>query len=136
MKKPRRKKKIAKKKKKPVQYGYGPIPSEEEHMAALDEDLRDAWIKLKEFCLSLGEQRMYNSVKAIMFARKTCYLFVRPKKSYVEVTFFTSRPIDEAFRSTPRTKLKHENVVKLVHADQVEEPMTDWIREAFELSAS
>ncbi|MDQ3213188.1 MAG: DUF5655 domain-containing protein, partial [Acidobacteriota bacterium] len=46
----------------------------------LSEDLRDAWERLREAAAALGEQRIYASHSSIMFSRKSCYVFVRPKK--------------------------------------------------------
>jgi hypothetical protein len=46
----------------------------------LSEDLREAWERLRETAADFSEQRIYASGHAIMFSRKTCYFFVRPKK--------------------------------------------------------
>ena len=45
----------------------------------LPEDLQEAWERLREFGASLGDQRIYASHNSIMFARRSCYFFVRPK---------------------------------------------------------
>ncbi|MBY0317076.1 MAG: hypothetical protein K2Q26_16270 [Bdellovibrionales bacterium] len=88
----------------------------------LEEDLRDAWKKIKKFSLSLGEQRVYASGKAIMFSKKTCFFFVRPKKSYLEVVvFLTDKKQWPTFHKVaPVSKSKYAHTFKLVHADQVE----------------
>jgi hypothetical protein len=101
----------------------------------LDEDLRDAWQKLRDFAAGLGPQRIYASPLSIMFARKVCYFFVRPRKTFLEVWIFLPRKI-KGLRSMhgPTKKVKHCNLCKVVHADQIEEPLTDWIREAFEFA--
>src|SRR5688572_11897521 len=57
----------------------------------LSEDLREAWERLRETAAQLGEQRIYASHKSIMFSRKSCYFFVRPKKSFLEVCVFLGR---------------------------------------------
>src|SRR5262249_60545614 len=62
----------------------------------LSEDLRDAWERLRETAADFGEQRIYAAGHAIMFARKTCYCFVRPKKQYLEVCIFLGRTIDDS----------------------------------------
>ena len=59
----------------------------------LSEDLQDAWERLRETAASFGEQRIYASHKSIMFSRKSCYFFVRPKKSFLEVCVFLGRPL-------------------------------------------
>src|SRR5678815_6144329 len=59
----------------------------------LSEDLREAWQRLRETAVEFGEQRIYASHSSIMFARKTCYFFVRPKRSYLEVIIFLGRTV-------------------------------------------
>src|SRR5688500_17764862 len=77
----------------------------------LDEDLKDAWAKIREFGASLGQQRIYASGRAIMFSRKVCYFFVRPKKKYLETVVFlkeeTSPDIFKSIRSVSKTKYAH-----------------------------
>ncbi len=99
----------------------------------LNEDLLEAWKKLRSYALGLGDQRVYASGKSIMFAKKTCFFFVRPKKSFLELVVFLSdgkkRP---GFRSVTRvSKTKFAHNFKLVHADQVEDELTMAIAEAF-----
>jgi hypothetical protein len=109
--------------------------TEAELVDGLNEDLRDAWEKLRAFAAGLGAQRIYASALSIMFARKVCYIFVRPKKTFLEVWIFLPREI-EGLTSMhgPTKKARYCNLFKLVHADQVEEPLTDWIREAFDFA--
>ena len=109
--------------------------TEAELIDGLDEALRDAWEKLRAFAAGLGAQRIYASALSIMFARKVCYFFVRPKKTFLEVWIFLPREI-EGLRSMhgPTKKARYCNLFKLVHADQVEGPLTDWIREAFDFA--
>src|SRR5580765_6595669 len=57
----------------------------------LSEDLREAWERLRETAASLGDQRIYASHKSIMFSRKSCYCFVRPKRKFLEVCVFLGR---------------------------------------------
>jgi hypothetical protein len=106
--------------------------TEAELIDGLDEDLRDAWQKLRAFAAGLGTQRIYASAQSIMFSKKVCYFFVRPRKTFLEVWIFLPRKI-EGLRSMqgPTKKVKYCNLFKVVHADQIEEPLTDWIREAF-----
>jgi Domain of unknown function (DUF5655) len=59
----------------------------------LSEDLRDAWERLRETAVTFGEQRIYASHKSIMFSRKSCYFFVRPKKSFLELCVFLGRTV-------------------------------------------
>jgi hypothetical protein len=114
---------------------YGTPRPIEELIDRDNEDFADAWAKLREFEESLGEQRIYTSEKAIMFARRICHAFVRPKKSYLELCFFLNRPVKSAdLKVQERSKVKYAHTFRLVHPDQVEEPLTDWLRQAFELS--
>lgn len=105
--------------------------------AHLSEELLDAWKKIKKFSLSLGEQRVYASGKAIMFSKKTCFFFVRPKKSYVEVVvFLPEKRILLGFQSVqPVSKVKFAHTFKLIHADQVEGELTKAIQRAYVESA-
>ena len=100
----------------------------------LSEDLRDAWERLRETAAEFGEQRIYASHKSIMFARKACYFFVRPKKSALEVVFFLGRTLKapQVKRTERPSRAKVAHVVHLTHRDQVEAPITDWLREAYD----
>jgi hypothetical protein len=102
----------------------------------LSEDLRDAWERLRETLAGLGEQRIYASHNSIMFARTACYAFVRPKRKFLEVYFFLGRTVRSApvRRSTASSKVKIAHEARVIHRDQVEPPLTDWLREAYDQS--
>ena len=102
----------------------------------LSEDLRDAWERLRDTAAEFGDQRIYASHNSIMFSRKACYFFVRPKKSFLEVCVFLGRPVraPQVKRSDPSSKTKFANIIQLRHRDEVESPITDWLREAYEYS--
>ena len=101
----------------------------------LSEDLRDAYERLRESAAELGEQRIYASHRSIMFARRACYAFVRPKRSFLELVVFLGRsvraPQIRRAEASSRTKVAH--VIPITHRDQVETPVTDWLREAYHL---
>jgi hypothetical protein len=103
----------------------------------LSEDLRDAWERLREAAAALGEQRIYASHKSIMFSRTSCYAFVRPKKSFLELCIFLGRAVKapQVRRTDPASRTKIVHVIRITHRDQVESPITEWLREAYELSA-
>ena len=105
--------------------------------AELTEDLREAWDRLRETAAQFGEQRIYASHKSIMFARRSCYFFVRPKKSFLEVVFFLGRPLKapQVKRSERPSRSKLAHVIHITHRDQVEAPITDWLREAYDFMA-
>jgi hypothetical protein len=100
----------------------------------LDEDLKDAWIKLRAFGLSLGPQRCYASGRAIMFSKKVCYFFVRPKKKYLEVVIFLkNKKSPQYFKSIrPASKTKQAHTFHLIHADQIEAELVEAIEQAYE----
>jgi hypothetical protein len=102
----------------------------------LPEDLRDAWERLRESAAEFGEQRIYASHKSIMFSRKSCYFFVRPKRKFLEVCMFLGRPLKapQIRRVTATSKTKIAHVFHIRHRDEVEAPITDWLQEAYELS--
>ena len=102
--------------------------------AELSDDLRDAWERLRESAIELGEQRIYASHHSIMFARKACYFFVRPKRKFLEVCIFLDRPVrDPRVNRVERpSRTKVANLIRITHRDEVEAPFTDWLREAYE----
>jgi hypothetical protein len=104
----------------------------------LTSDLRDAWERLRESAVELGEQRIYASHNSIMFSRKACHFFVRPKRAFLELTVFLGRavmaPQIQRVRQSSRTKWTH--VIHIRHRDQVEAPLTDWMREAYDLEGA
>jgi hypothetical protein len=102
----------------------------------LSEDLRDAWDRLRETAASFGEQRIYASHKSIMFSRKSCYFFVRPKRGCLEVCIFLGRAVNapQVRRVDKASKSKIVNLVQIRHRDEVEAPITDWLQEAYRFS--
>ena len=101
----------------------------------LPEDLRDAWERLRESAVEFGDQRIYASHHSIMFARKACYFFVRPKRSSLEVCVFLGRRLNAARvrRVVATSKTKFAHLLQIRHRDEVEPPITDWLREAYGL---
>jgi hypothetical protein len=101
----------------------------------LSEDLRDAWERLRETATEFGGQRIYASHHSIMFARKACYFFVRPQRTRLEVVFWLGREVvaSEIKKAVKSSRLKTAHLVHIVHRDQVEAPLTEWLREAYRL---
>lgn len=102
----------------------------------LPEDLRDAWERIRETAVEFGEQRIYASHHSIMFSRKACYFFVRPKTKYLELCIFlprleTSPRIRKVYESST---VKRAHMLRVVHRDEVEAPITDWMREAYDFA--
>ena len=104
--------------------------------ADLSEDLREAWQRLRETAAEFGGQRIYASLNSIMFSRKACYFFVRPKRNYLEVCFFLGRTLkaSQVRRAMPASKTKTAHLIHVRHRDEVEPPMTDWLQEAYDFS--
>jgi len=102
----------------------------------LSGDLQDAWERLRETAVSFGDQRIYASHKSVMFSRKSCYFFVRPKRKFLEVCVFLGRTLKapQVRRVDRASKSKVVHVIQIRHRDEVEAPITDWLREAYELS--
>ena len=100
----------------------------------LSEDLQDAWERLRETAAEFGEQRIYASHSSIMFSRKSCYFFVRPKKSFLEVCVFLGRPLKapQVRHVNQSSKTKFVHSIRISHRDEVEPPITDWLREAYD----
>jgi hypothetical protein len=101
----------------------------------LSEDLRDAWERLRETAAEFGEQRIYASHHSIMFSRKSCYFFVRPKRKYLEVCIFLGRRVHapQVKRVDEGSKTKQVHTLHITHRDEVETPITGWLREAYDL---
>jgi len=104
----------------------------------LSEDLREAWVRLRETAADFGEQRIYASHNSIMFSRASCYFFVRPKRSFLEVCIFLPRPIKarQVKRAEASSKTKFANLMQVRHRDEVEAPVTEWLEEAYHFSAA
>jgi hypothetical protein len=71
-----------------------------------------------------------------MFSRKSCYFFVRPKRNFLEVCVFLGRTLKapQVRRVDRASKYKIVHVIQIRHRDEVEAPITDWLREAYGLS--
>jgi len=101
----------------------------------LSEELQSAWERLREVAADFGEQRIYASGTAIMFSRDSCYFFVRPRRSFLQVCIFLGRAVKapQVRRVERKSALKLVNIVHIRHRDEVEPPITDWLREAYDL---
>ena len=102
----------------------------------LQEDLQEAWERLRETAVAFGDQRIYASHKSIMFSRKSCYFFVRPKRDFLEVCVFLGRALKspQVRRIDRASKSKIVHFFHIRHRDEVEPPITDWLQEAYAFS--
>ena len=103
----------------------------------LTEDLQEAWQRLRETAASFGDQRIYASHHCIMFSRKACYFFVRPKKQFLEVCVFLGRAVraPQVRRADRTSKTKVAHMIQIRHRDEVEAPITDWLEEAYDFAS-
>ena len=104
----------------------------------LSEDLQDAYARLRDSAVELGEQRIYASHSSIMFARKACHFFVRPKRKHLELVIFLGRAVKAPHikKVIESSKTKRAHIIHITHRDEVEAPITDWMLEAYELQDS
>lgn len=100
----------------------------------LSDELQDAYQRLREAAVEFGEQRVYASGSCIMFSRTSCYFFVRPKRNWLELAVFLNRPLTSPLvtRAEPKSKVKTANLIRITHRDEVEAPLTEWLREAYD----
>jgi hypothetical protein len=100
----------------------------------LSEDLQDAYQRLRESAVEFGEQRIYASGSCIMFSRTSCYFFVRPKRQYLELAVFLPRAIKSprVKRVEPKSSVKTAHIIHVRHRDEVEAPITEWLKEAYD----
>lgn len=101
----------------------------------LAEDLKDAYERLRETAVEFGGQRIYASGTAIMFSRASCYFFVRPRRTHLQLCVFLGRALraPQVRRVERTSSSKLANIIHVRHRDEVEPPITDWLREAYEL---
>jgi hypothetical protein len=61
---------------------------------------------------------------------------VRPKRNFLEVCVFLGRTLKapQVRRADRASKHKIYHIIQIKHRDEVEAPITDWLREAYELS--
>ena len=102
--------------------------------AELSPELQDAWERLRDTAVELGEQRVYASGSCIMFSRTSCYFFVRPKRQYLELAVFLGRALNSPLikRAEQKSKVKTAHIIQVRHRDEVEAPLTEWLKEAYD----
>ena len=100
----------------------------------LPDELKDAYERLRETAVEFGDQRVYASGSCIMFSRGSCYFFVRPKRQWLELAVFLPRAVraPQVKRIEPKSKVKLAHIIRIAHRDEVEAPLTDWLKEAYD----
>ena len=111
-------------------------PSEESVFENLVEEPREAWIKLRKFASSLGPQKIYCSAKAVMFSRNVCYMFVRCKKSRIELCIMLDHKLDheQIKKVDAYSKTRFRHIINVHHEDLIEGPLTEWILQAWKVA--
>jgi len=101
----------------------------------LSEDLQDAYERLREAAVEFGEQRIYASHSSIMFSRKACHFFVRPKRKHLELVIFLGRAVKspQIKKVVESSTTKRAHIIQITHRDEVEPPITDWMLEAYKM---
>ncbi len=101
----------------------------------LSEDLQEAYLRIREVAVESGEQRIYASHSSIMFSRKACHFFVKPKRSFLEFWIFLGRTVKapQIKKVVASSKVKRAHLLQIRHRDEVEAPITEWMREAYQL---
>ena len=61
---------------------------------------------------------------------------MRPKRNFLELCVFLGRTLKfpQVRRCERASKSKVYHIIHIKHRDEVEAPITDWLREAYELS--
>src|SRR5262249_14042311 len=80
----------------------------------LSQDLHEAWERLRETAVSFGDQRIDASHKSIMFSRRSCYFFVRPKRNFLELCLFLGRAV-KAPQVRRVDRASKSKIVHLIH---------------------
>ena len=101
----------------------------------LSEDLQDAYQRIRETAVEFGEQRIYASHHSIMFSRKACHFLVKPRRNFLEFWIFLGRAVTapQVKKVVEASRVKRAHLLKITHRDEIDPPLTDWMKEAYEL---
>ena len=104
-------------------------------MQDLSEDLQEAYQRIRETAVELGDQRIYASHHSIMFSRKACHFLVKPRRKFLEFWIFLGRAAKGPHikKVVESSRVKRAHLLKITHRDEIEPPITDWMKEAYEL---
>ena len=104
----------------------------------LSEDLQEAYNRIRETAVEFGEQRIYASHHSIMFSRKACHFLVKPRRNFLEFWIFLGRAVKgpQIKKVVESSRVKRAHLLKITHRDEIDPPITDWMKEAYELQDS
>ena len=102
------------------------------HYVNKDQNVKDAFEKIKDIAMSLGNVKI-NSVKnAILFQAKSQFLAVKPKKNILDTEFVLDEPVEgfPIHKTVQATKTKWAHFVRLESPEEVDEQLISWIKRA------
>ena len=102
------------------------------HYVNKDQNVKDAFEKIKDIAMSLGNVKI-NSVKnAILFQAKSQFLAVKPKKNILDTEFVLDEPVEgfPIHKTVQTTKTKWAHFVRLESPEEVDEQLISWIKRA------
>ena len=101
----------------------------------LSEDLQEAYQRIRETAVEFGEQRIYASHHSIMFSRKACHFLVKPRRNFLEFWIFLGRTMKgpQVKKVVESSRVKRAHLLKITHRDEIDPPISDWMREAYHL---
>ena len=104
----------------------------------LPEELQEAYQAIREAAVEFGEQRIYASHHSIMFSRKACHFLVKPRRRFLEFWMFLGRAVKapQIKKVVESSRVKRAHLLHIVHRDQISSPITDWMKEAYQLQDS
>jgi Domain of unknown function (DUF5655) len=104
----------------------------------LSDDLQDAYQRIRETAVEFGEQRIYASHHSIMFSRKACHFLVKPRRNFLEFWIFLGRVVKgpQIKKVVESSRVKRAHLLKITHRDEIDSPITDWMKEAYQLQDS
>ena len=102
----------------------------------LSEDLRDAWMRLRDTAADFGEQRIYASHNSIMFSRGPATSSCGRRRAFSRCACSCRGPSRRRRCAEPSRvpKVKFANLIQIRHRDEVEAPVTDWLEEAYDFA--
>ena len=104
----------------------------------LSEDLQEAYQRIRETAVEFGEQRIYASHHSIMFSRKACHFLVKPRRKFLEFWIFLGRAVKapQVKKVVESSRVKRAHLLHITHRDQIDPPISEWMREAYGLQDS
>ena len=112
------------------------VPSPESVMSELTETQFEIWEQFKLLVQEFSDYYCYASKRSVMFSRRVCFCFLRPRSKDIEIFFFLGRELDSSIinKVEKRSETKFAHRVILKHSERLEEPLTSWLHEAYEFA--